>query len=101
MANDKGEQAGAVNIHIDGEGKMGFLQHMRVREGRLTDLAALPGGTVGGRASAAIVGKLKDGSYAFIQTSLRLLLDAATAFRARYGVEADGRWGPVCYTLAP
>lgn len=87
------EQEGAVppvTISIDGEGTMGFFEHSRVREGKVTNIAALPRGMVGGRASVAIAGRLKDGSYAFLQTSMRIVLQAFAAFQARYGLEADG-----------
>lgn len=80
----------AVHIVVDAEATpLGMGPH--VRPGDITHIAALPRGMESGRASAAIVGKLKNGTVVLLQVSLRLLLDAATAFRARYGVEADGK----------
>ena len=89
------EEAGqAVTILVDGEGKFEWTKHFRMREGKITHLAALPGGMVGGRASVMVLGKLKDGSYALLQTSLRVMLSAFAQWQAVYGIEADGKGTP-------
>ncbi len=86
----KGEPAGAVSVYVDGEGQFDWLKHFRVRYGRITHLSALPRGMVGGKASVAFIGRLKDGTYAFLETSLRIALNAMTQWEAAYGIEADG-----------
>ena len=92
--SDSEETGQTVTILVDGEGQFDWIKHFRMREGKITHLAALPGGMVGGRASVLILGKLKDGSYAFLQTSLRIMLSAFAQWQARYGIEADGAGTP-------
>lgn len=83
--------AGRVEVLADGTGALASIgQHSRIRRARITHMLALPGGMVGGRASVGIVGRLKDGSYALLETSLRIALLALRQWEAHYGVEADG-----------
>lgn len=79
-----------VGIHIDGTGKFDWLQHFKVRDGAIAHLAAIPGATAAGLAAFLVVGKLKDGSYVRLVSTLRLGLQAFAAFQGRYGLEADG-----------
>ena len=58
-----------------------------IREGKLTQVMAMPQGMVGGRTSIALTMELSDGSVVFAETSLRLFRTAALAFHARYGDE--------------
>lgn len=93
---DEQDDGQRVQILVDGEGHFEWLKHFRVREGKVTHLAALPQGMKPGpggvsRASVAIFGKLKDGSYAYLQTSLRVVLAAFAQWQGAYGLEADGR----------
>lgn len=90
MSDSVEDEGQRVTILPDGENQLTFLQHYRVRDGKATHIAGLPGGMASGRASVAIVGKLKDGTYALIQTSMRMFLQASAAFLGRYGIEADG-----------
>lgn len=52
--------------------------------GELERVGALPGGMTSGKASVALVVRLKDGQLVFVETSLDLFLAAAAALRARY-----------------
>ncbi len=92
---DHDEQQGQhVTILADGEGQLGWTQHYRMREAKVTHLAALPRGMTSGKASVLIMGKLKDGTYAALQTSLRVMLGALALWEATYGIEADGARHP-------
>jgi hypothetical protein len=85
-----------VTVLADGEGAFTWLQHeKKVREGEVTHLSALPRGMVGGRASVTIVGRMKDGSVALLQTSLRTMLGAQAVWLGHYGPEADGSSPPL------
>ncbi len=87
-SDDRGE----VRVLVDGGDLYAKLeQHSRIRLGRITHLAAVPGATASGRAAAAFVGRLKDGSVAYLHTPLRLLLAAVSQWRTAYGLEADGQ----------
>lgn len=81
-----------VTVHVDGTGTLKGLRESKkkLRQGLVSDLAGVPQGMSSGRASVAIVGKLRDGSAAFLEMGMQTLLQAAEAFKARYGIEADG-----------
>ncbi len=87
MSDDKVHD---VQVYLDGEGRFEWASKLKLREGMLTHIAALPRGLSSGRASLVLFAKLQDGTTAFIQSSLLILLQAAKAFEARYGPEADG-----------
>jgi hypothetical protein len=79
-----------MNIVLDGDGAFPELAKAK-QEGRLVHVSdemtitALAGGMTSGATSVALIVKLPDGRMVFAETSLRLLLAAADAFRARYG----------------
>jgi hypothetical protein len=75
-----------LHIILDGSGQIPQLADGRpvIKVDDFT-IAALPHGMSTGRPSVAVVIDLPDGAHVFAQTSLRLLLSAADAFKARYG----------------
>ena len=77
-----------MKIHLDGDGIWPDLVEKQVREGEI-EVAALQGGLKSGLPSVAIRLDLEDGSVVFAQTSMRLFLAAADAFRARYGSQLN------------
>lgn len=80
----------SMTIKLDGDGAWPEIAEAR-RTGKLIEvkeeieISALPLGMVGGRTSIAFKIPLPDGRIVFAETSLRLLLLAADAFRAKYG----------------
>lgn len=87
------EAAGAVDIILDGRASEPMARieaDDRTKRGRVAKFVAIPGGMSNGAASVAIVGQLRNGGTVLLRTSMRLLYAAVDAFRARYGIEADG-----------
>lgn len=83
-------------IHLDGDGCWPDVTKLR-EEGRLIDLmgsdtgpvlelAALPAGTVSGKASVTVRVNLPDGRVVLTEVTLRLLKLAVDAIATRYGV---------------
>lgn len=78
----------AINLNLEGDGA---FQHFAGREtihlgeGTVLYLAGLEGGMRSGAPSVMLAFELPDGRVVVAETSLRLLLTAADALRARYG----------------
>lgn len=79
-----------TKIVLDGDGRFPELQGRKVHTCRIHSITGLPGGLKSGRASAAVIIDLPDGSVVFAETSMRILLCALRAFQARYGHELEG-----------
>lgn len=85
----------SLNIIMDGDNAWPDLQE-KMERGTLIhyagdlSVAVLPGGMESGRPSVTIRFDLPDGTTLIAETSLRLFLGAATAFRAKYGEYGDG-----------
>lgn len=80
-----------LRILLEADGKLPELAHARIRGAVIGTISTLTGGLTSGKASVAVIGKLPDGSYALLETSVRLFLNAAAAIRARHGDDGDGR----------
>jgi hypothetical protein len=81
-------------LHIVLDGDDAF-PHLRGRECFRTDefaVSALEGGMTSGQPSVAVIIELDDGRWVFAETSLKLFLAAADAFKGKYG---DPRQEPV------
>lgn len=76
-----------MKIELDGDGKFPQLQGKRIRKAEIEAITALPKGMASGNTSVALIIPLKDGSYVFAETSLKLLQMATAAFTGRYGDE--------------
>lgn len=73
-----------LRIELDGTGKLTELTPETLH-GLLEVVTALPGGMAGGRASVGLLIRLDDGAPVFAETSLQLLLAAASSLAAHYG----------------
>lgn len=74
-----------LKIVLDGDGKFNHLGGRPQRPVTELSITALEGGMKSGNPSVALVVELGDGSYVLAETSLKLFLAAADAFRAKYG----------------
>jgi hypothetical protein len=74
-----------LNIILDGDGKFPHLAKAASRPVKELTVTSLDAGMKSGDPSVAFVVELVDGSYVFAETSLKLLLTAADALRARHG----------------
>ncbi len=72
-------------IHLEGDGVWKDLHGTPMRTDNIAAVCALKGGMASGAPSVAIRIDLEDGTTVIGQTSMRLFLAAADAFRARYG----------------
>lgn len=73
-------------VNLEGGGAYPELQGKTIHH--VTDgmkVSALKGGMESGAPSVHFVIPLEDGSVVFLETSMRLFLAAAEAFKARYG----------------
>ena len=80
----------SLDIHLDGDKCWPDLEAKREQIIHVTEhleVAALSGGMQSGRPSVALRIDLPDGRVVIAETSMRLFLGAARAFRARYGEE--------------
>jgi hypothetical protein len=82
-----------LDIHINGDGCWPDLEGSTIAGGNgprlqvteVASIAALASGMQSGLPSVMIRLNLPDGTVALGETSMRLFLQAAAAFRARYG----------------
>lgn len=74
-----------LDIVLNGDGCWPELSDRDVAKGERVAMAALGAGMVSGAPSVTIRIDLPDGRVVLAATSLKLLLTAADAFRARYG----------------
>jgi hypothetical protein len=74
----------AMSIILEGDGAFSE-EGDRIVEGTMTKMALLTSGMVSGRPSIGIIIEMPDGTAAFAQTSLRMLLTACDAFKAKHG----------------
>jgi hypothetical protein len=78
----------SMDIHLDGDGVWSDLLEKKPEDVIHTTehmaIAALSAGMTSGRPSIAIRINLPDGKVVVAETSMRLFLNAADAFRARY-----------------
>lgn len=74
-----------MGIILDGDGAWPDLGEKTVHKTTVDSVTALAAGMVSGNTSVAVRVNLPDGSVVIAETSLRLFLGAAAAFRARYG----------------
>lgn len=72
-------------IHLDGDGCWPDLVDEPVIETQKMEVAVLSQGMASGAPSVAVRVDLPDGRSVVAQTSLKLFLTAADAFKARYG----------------
>lgn len=79
----------AMTIHLEGDGAWPDFDAEKVLKGELLAVAPLAAGMASGRASVSFRIRLADGREVFTETSLRLFLAAASAFKARFGDQAD------------
>jgi hypothetical protein len=78
-----------LSINLEGDGAFEDWKDKSPAHGRLTRLAALPGGMASGRPSIALGIELDDGTVVVAETSWNLLFTAAKAVEARYGPAVD------------
>jgi len=74
-----------LQIVLDGDKSAPEMAGKVIHHVQSFKITALKGGMTSGRPSIGLVIPLEDGSFVFAETSLRLLLTAADAFRIRYG----------------
>jgi hypothetical protein len=74
-----------LHIHVEGEGVWPDLADKPPESAVKLSIAALPAGMLSGAPSVMIRMDLGDGRVVVGETSLKLLLTAADAFRARHG----------------
>jgi hypothetical protein len=75
----------SIDIRVDGDGQFPELEGRHVHHVQDFVVTALTGGMASGMPSVAIIIPLPDGSVVFAESSLRLLLTAADALKAKYG----------------
>jgi hypothetical protein len=76
-----------LKIELNSEGKLTHLKNKPIHVAEIEMITALPQGMQSGRTSVAIIIPLKDGSYVYAETSLRLFQLATAAFTGKYGDE--------------
>jgi hypothetical protein len=74
-----------MTIHLEGDGVWPEMAKKTILHVQDFDVAALDGGMQSGAPSIAIKIDLPTGQVVFAETSLKLFLTAADAFKARYG----------------
>ena len=91
--NEKGEVMNIIKVILEGDNCWTDLAE-KIQDGKVTwlrggniSIAALSKGTTSGRPSISIRIDLPDGKVVIAETSLRLFLGAAEAFKAKYGAE--------------
>jgi hypothetical protein len=90
----------SIHIILDGDGAFPEMKQAMI-DGTLIEIdpnvemkiAALPGGMQSGNPSVALCIPLPDGRLVYAQMSLRMLLFAADAFKARHGDPRTGQPG--------
>lgn len=75
----------ALHIILDGDGAWPDLKDKRCKQARDISISGLPAGMSSGRPSVTIRMDMPDGQTVLGETSLRLLLTAADALKAKYG----------------
>lgn len=73
----------ALDIQLEGDGCWPDLKEMRFDSGQITGIAYLKNGMVSGNPSVTVRAALNDGRIVLVETSLKLFLAAASAFRAK------------------
>lgn len=73
-----------MKIHLSGDGAWPDMASKEIIQVENLEVAALEGGMQSGQPSVAFRIDLPDGRVVFAETSMRLFLGAADAFRARY-----------------
>jgi len=79
--------AQVVQLVLEGEGVLAGLDENAVIHqgaGHIT-VSSLPDGTKSGNPSVAIISKLDDGSYVFLEMSLAMFQTVNAGLRGRYG----------------
>lgn len=92
--NEKGEVMNIIKVILEGDNCWTDLAE-KVKDGKVTwfkdgvvlSIAALSKGMASGRPSISIRIDLPDGKVVVAETSMRLFLGAAEAFKAKYGAE--------------
>jgi hypothetical protein len=74
-----------LHLFLEGDNCWPDMKDKVIRQGVDLSLAALRAGMESGKPSISVRVDLADGSVAFVETSLILLLSAADAFKAKYG----------------
>jgi hypothetical protein len=82
----------SIELRLEGDGAIPemaeAIKKKRVHKVESIVLSALEGGMQSGRPSVVIAIPLKDGSWVYAQSSMRLFLACAEALRIRYGDQA-------------
>lgn len=91
--NEKGEVMNIIKVILEGDNCWTDLAE-KIKDGRVTwlrggniSIAALSKGVTSGRPSISIRIDLPEGKVVIAETSMRLFLGAAEAFKAKYGAE--------------
>jgi hypothetical protein len=74
-----------LDIHFDGDGCWPDLQRKPYKAATITAIAGLEDATDGGKPGVTIRMEARDGTIVIGQTTMRLFLAAARAFRGRFG----------------
>lgn len=74
-----------LTIILDGDGKFEEYKDRSMHRVESFTVTALEAGMTSGTTSVAFIIPLEDGSWVFAETSLKLLLCAADAFKIKYG----------------
>lgn len=79
----------SIDLRLEGDGAIPEMAEAikkgKVHEAEHIVLSALEGGMQSGRPSVCIAIPLKDGSWVYAQSSMRLFLACAKALETRYG----------------
>lgn len=74
-----------MRIILDGDGSLPEYKDRETIRGEINVALALPAGMQSGNPSVAFLIELPDGKLVFAETSLKIFLTAAAAFKGRYG----------------
>lgn len=77
----------SLKIHLSGDGAWPDMAGKEIIQVEDLEVAALEAGMTSGQPSVAVRLDLPDGRVVFAQTSMRLFLQAADAFRTRYAAD--------------
>ena len=75
----------SLKIFLEGDGATPHLDPQKCIRTEALTITGLEGGTVGGNPSIAFIVELDGGRWVFAETTLKLFLTAADAFKAKYG----------------